>query len=135
MMTGALAGILAALSGCGLRPPTAREKLNAEVEEVDHVTSSEVTRSGDGTMRTRMSGDIYFDVSGDELLTALDAAWLPVVEYVHDLDDGDGRRQSLVTAHGEDGSTAEPRDLLGPDYDDHGQPVPFSAFFEHYGIG
>ncbi|HIT75978.1 MAG TPA: hypothetical protein IAA98_10360 [Candidatus Avipropionibacterium avicola] len=64
--------------------------------EAEHVTSSDLSTSGGGTMRTQLNGDIHFDVAEDQPLTALDQVWRTVVEYVFDLDDGHGGRTVLV---------------------------------------
>lgn len=133
LMAGGLGGLVVALSGCRLGP-TRKERLNTAVAEAEHVTSSDLSTSGGGTMRTQLNGDIHFDVAEDQPLTALDQVWRTVVEYVFDLDDGHGGRTVLVTAHGADGSSVEPRQLLGPAVANHHGSVAFVFFFEHYGL-
>lgn len=133
-MAGGLAGVVAALAGCGRLLPSRTDPLNDPVAASEHVTSSELETIGGGTMRTSLRGDIRFDVGQDQLLGALDPAWRSVVEYVFDLDEGFGSRTVLVTAHGADGSTAEPRELLGSEVADQFGPVAFAHFYEHYGL-
>lgn len=133
-MAGGLAGMVAALAGCGRLLPSRTDPLNDPVEASEHVTSSEMETSGGGTMRTSLRGDIRFDVDADQLLDALDPAWRSVVEYIFDKDEGFGSRTVLVTAHGADGSTVEPRELLGSEVADQLGSITFIHFFEHYGL-
>ena len=86
------------------------------------------------TMRTSLRGDIHFDVGQDQLLEALDPVWREVTEYVFELDDGFEMRRVLVVAHGADGSTVAPKELLGSEYADQDAAVHFGDFFEHYGL-
>lgn len=134
-MAGGLAGVVAALAGCGRLLPLRMDSLNDPVEELEHVTSSEMETSGGGTMRTSLRGDIRFDVDEGQLLDALDPVWRQVTEYVFELDDGFEMRSVLVIAHGADGSTVAPEELLGPEYAaDHDATVYLGDFFEHYGL-
>lgn len=133
-MAGGLAGVVAALTGCGRLLPSRTDSLNDPVEEFEHVTSSEMETSGGGTMRTSLRGDIRFDVDEDQLLDALDPVWRSVVEYIFEKDEGFGSRTVLVTAHGADGSTVEPRELLGAEVADQFGSISFIYFFEHYGL-
>ena len=127
--------MVAALVGCGYLLPSRTDSLNDPVEEFEHVTSSEMDTSGGGTMRTSLRGDIHFDVGQDQLLEALDPVWREVTEYVFELDDGFEMRSVLVIAHGEDGSTVAPKELLSPEYAaDQDATVYFGDFFEHYGL-
>lgn len=133
-MAGGLAGMIAALAGCGRLLPSRTDSLNDPVEEFEHVTSSEMETSGEGTMRTSLRGDIHFDVDEGQLLDALDPVWREVTEYVFELDDGFDMRRVLVIAHGADGSTVAPKELLGSEYADQDAAVHFGDFFEHYGL-
>lgn len=133
-MAGGLAGMIAALAGCGRLLPSRTDSLNDPVEEFEHVTSSEMETSGGGTMRTSLLGDIRFDVDEEQLLGALDPVWRSVVEYIFEKDEGFGSRTVLVTAHGADGSTVEPRELLGSEAADQFGSLSFIHFFEHYGL-
>lgn len=126
--------MIAALAGCGRLLPSRTDSLNDPVEDFEHVTSSEMETSGGGTMRTSLRGDIHFDVDQDQLLDALDPVWRGVVEYIFEKDEGFGSRTVLVTAHGADGSTAEPRELLGSEVADKFGSITFIHFFEHYGL-
>ena len=134
LMTGGFAGVVAVLAGCGRLLPSRTDSLNDPVEASDRVTSSEMETSGGGTMRTSLRGDIHFDVGQDQLLEALDPVWREVTEYVFELDDGFGSRTVLVTVHGADGSTVEPRELLGGEAVDQFGSLAFIHFFEHYGL-
>lgn len=133
-MAGGLAGMIAALAGCGRLLPSRTDSLNDPVEEFEHVTSSEMGTSGGGTMSTSLRGDIRFDVDEEQLLGALDPVWRSVVEYIFEKDEGFGSRTVLVTAHRADGSTVEPRELLGSEAADQFGSLNFIHFFEHYGL-
>ena len=126
--------MIAALAGCGRLLPSRTDSLNDPVEEFEHVTSSEMETSGEGTMRTSLRGDIHFDVDEGQLLDALDPVWREVTEYVFELDDGFDMRRVLVIAHGADGSTVAPKELLGSELADQDAAVHFGDFFEHYGL-
>lgn len=126
--------MIAALAGCGRLLPSRTDSLNDPVEEFEHVTSSEMETSGEGTMRTSLRGDIHFDVDEGQLLDALDPVWREVTEYVFELDDGFEMRRVLVIAHGADGSTVAPKELLGSELADQDAAVHFGDFFEHYGL-
>ena len=126
--------MIAALAACGRLLPSRTDPLNDPVEEFEHVTSSEMETSGGGTMRTSLRGDIHFDVGQDQLLEALDPVWREVTEYVFELDDGFEMRRVLVIAHGADGATVAPKELLGPEHADQDGSVYFGDFFEHYGL-
>ena len=126
--------MIAALAGCGRLLPSRTDSLNDPVEELEHVTSSEMETSGGGTMRTSLRGDIRFDVDEEQLLDALDPVWRQVTEYVFELDDGFEMRRVLVNAHGADGSTVAPKELLGSELADQDGAVHFGDFFEHYGL-
>ena len=134
LMTGGFAGVVAVLAGCGRLLPSRTDSLNDPVEASEHVTSSEMETSGGGTMRTSLRGDIHFDVGQDQLLEALDPVWREVTEYVFELDEGFGSRTVLITAHGADGSTVEPRELLSGEASDQFGSIAFIHFFEHYGL-
>ena len=133
-MAGGLAGMIAALVACGRLLPSRTDPLNDPVEDFEHVTSSEMETSGGGTMRTSLHGDIHFDVGQDQLLEALDPVWREVTEYIFEKDEGFGSRTVLVTVHGADGSTVEPRELLGSEAADQFGSLNFIHFFEHYGL-
>ncbi len=124
----------AALAGCGFLLPSRTDSLNDPVEEIEHVTSSEMETSGAGTMRTSLRGDIHFDVGQDQLLEALDPVWREVTEYIFEKDEGFESRIVLVTAHGADGSTVEPRELLDSEVAEQFGSLAFGYFFEHYGL-
>lgn len=126
--------MIAALAACGRLLPSRTDSLNDPVEEFEHVTSSEMETSGGGTMSTGLLGDIRFGVDEDQLLDALDPVWRQVTEYIFEKDEGFGSRTVLVTAHGADGSTVEPRELLGSEAADQFGSLNFIHFFEHYGL-
>ena len=126
--------MIAALAGCGRLLPSRTDSLNDRVEEFEHVISSEMETSGGGTMSTGLLGDIRFHVDEDQLLDVLDPVWRQVTEYIFEKDEGFGSRTVLVTAHGADGSTVEPRELLGSEAADQFGSLSFIHFFEHYGL-
>jgi len=134
LLAGGLAGVMVVLVGCGRLLPSRTDSLNDPVEAFDHVTSSEMETSGGGTMRTSLRGDIHFDVGQDQLLEALDLVWRDVTEYVFELDDGFGMRTVLVIAHGAEGATVAPKELLGPEHADQDGAAHFGDFFEYYGL-